>query len=129
MACQNTCKLCENLVISTSVTFAGGNLTIDIPAGAYQNCHKYCLVIAQAIPDTTTITAPVLITIGGAATTYPVVDRCGAPVTASQVRTRTRYSTRVVTGATGGSFKLLSCLKSNQNVLNSLPAPAAAETV
>ena len=126
MACSNVCKLCDNLVISATVTYTAPNLVVDIPAGTYGNGCKYCLVIAQAIPTTATIAAPVVITIGGAATQYPLVDCCGAPVTASQISTRTRYSTRVVTSATGGSFKLLSnCIRSNANNLASLPAPTA----
>lgn len=128
MACTNECKLCDKLIISDAVTFADGTLTIDIPLESgttYNNGCKYCLVIAQAIPDTTTINAPVVITIGGVATpTYPLVDNCGRQVVASQIRTRRRYSTRVVTDATGGTFKLLGCLQSSQAVLPSLPAQA-----
>lgn len=127
MACSNVCKLCDNLIISATVTFTTPNLVVNIPAGTYGNGCKYCLVIAQSIPTDTTIAAPVVITIGTDTTTlYPLVDCCGAPVTASQISTRTRYSTRVVTSATGGSFKLLSnCIRSNANNLASLPAPAA----
>ena len=51
------CTLCSRLVISESVTFAADALTINIPAGSYDNCGKYCIVIAQAIPDETTINA------------------------------------------------------------------------
>lgn len=126
MACANTCKLCDNLIISTGVSFTGGNLVIDIPAGNYTNCGKYCIVVAQTIPAATTITAPVVITIGGVTTTtYPLLDRCCSQVTACQIQTRTRYSTRVSTTPTGGSFKLLGCIKSNANNLVSIPAPTA----
>lgn len=124
MGCSTECKLCDNLIISDAVTFAGGVLTIDIPEGSYRNGCKYCIVIAQAIPDTTTINAPVVITIGGVATpTYPLLDRCCRQVLASQISTRRRYSTRVVTNATGGNFKLLGCIKSNEVALPALPAP------
>lgn len=126
MACRNSCKLCDKLIISNSVTFADGTLTIDIPAGTYSNGCAYCLVIAQAIPDATTINAPVVITIGGvAAPTYPMVNSCCTPIVASQIKTRTRYKFKVATTATGGSFKILSCIQS-ANVLASLPVPAAA---
>lgn len=130
MACKNMCRLCDNLIISSAVTFADGTLTIDIPAGTYANGGKYCIVVAQNIPTTTTITAPVVITIGGVATpTYPLMDKCCRQVTASQIRTRTRYSTRVATTSTGGSFKLLGSITSAENQLASLPVPAeAAET-
>lgn len=107
MACKNVCRLCDRLVISEDVTFAGGTLTINIPAGSYANGEKYCLVIAQAIPAATTITAPVVITIGDGTEEYPLTGCDCAQLTAAAVRTRTRYATRVATTATGGTFKLL----------------------
>ena len=79
MACKTSCKLCPHLVLSQSVTFANDTLTINIPAGAYQNGEKYCLVIAQALPDTATINAPVVITIGAGTTAYPLTDCTAAP--------------------------------------------------
>lgn len=68
---------------------------------------KYCIVIAQAIPAGTTISSPVYITIGTGLAGYPLMDKCCRQVTACGVRTRTKYSTRVVTTSTGGSFRLL----------------------
>ncbi len=106
MACKPVCKLCDKLVLSQSVTFAGGNLVINLPAGSYDNGCKYCIVVAQAIPAAT-INAPVVITIGTGTQQYPLTNRCCAQVTACGIRTRTRYSTVVSTSATGGTFKLL----------------------
>lgn len=100
-------KLCRRLVLSQSVTFAGGTLVINIPAGSYGNGERYCLVIAQAIPTETTITAPVVITIGDGTVQYPLQNRCCAPVTACGIRTRMRYATVVATSPTGGVFKML----------------------
>lgn len=127
MACSNVCKLCDNLIISTNVQLLAGNVVVSIPAGNYGNGCKYCIVIAQAIPTEATLATNVVIAIGADTTTqYPLVDCCGSPITASQISTRTRYSTRVVTNTTGGSFKLLSnCIRSNRNVLTSIPAPTA----
>ena len=105
--CSNVCKLCDQLIISQAVTFADGTLTINIPAGSYKNGCKYCIVIAQTIPAATTITAPVVITIGDGAEEYPLTNRCCAQVVASALRTRTRYATVVGTDATGGVFKML----------------------
>ena len=68
MACKPVCRLCDRLVLSESVTFTGGNLIVNLPAGSYQNNKKYCVVIAQSIPDTTTINAPVYFTIGAGTT-------------------------------------------------------------
>jgi hypothetical protein len=96
------------LVISQAVTFAGGNLVINLPAGSYDNGCKYCIVVAQTIPAATTITAPVFVTIGDGTELYPLNNKCCAQVTACAIRTRTRYSTVVSTNATGGAFKLLS---------------------
>lgn len=107
MACKPVCKLCKRLIISQSVTFTGGTLIVNIPAGSYQDGCKYCIIIAQAIPSTTTINAPVVITIGTGTVQYPLVNRCCAQLTACGVRTRTKYSTCVATSATGGTFKLL----------------------
>lgn len=64
MSCKPVCKLCNHLVLSQAVAFTGGNLEINLPAGSYNNGEKYCIVIAQSIPDTTTINAPVYFTIG-----------------------------------------------------------------
>ena len=109
MACKPTCRLCDRLIISQSVTFTDGNLIVNIPAGSYNNGCKYCIVIAQAIPAATTINAPVVITIGTGTVQYPLTNRCCAQVTACGIKTRTKYSTVVSTSTTGGSFKMLGC--------------------
>lgn len=129
MACENVCKLCKKLIISDAVTYtaATNSLTIDIPAGTYYRGQKYCLVVAQAIPDTTTINALVYVSIGGDTTTlYPLV-RCNCTqVTACSIRTRTKYSTVVVTDSATGSFRLLGDVPcSPNNALASLPVTAA----
>lgn len=128
MSCKPVCKLCDNFVISQSVTFTDGNLVINLPAGSYQDCHKYCIVIAQAIPATTTINAPVVFTIGTGTEQYPLTNRCCAQVTACGIRTRTRYSTVVSTSATGGTFKMLGtscpCPTNNLEAIDGT-APAA----
>lgn len=107
MSCKPICKLCDKLIFSQAVTFAAGTLTVNLPAGSYQNGCKYCVVIAQAIPTTATIAAPVVFTIGTGTETYPLVNRCCAPVTACGIRSRTRYSVVVATDAAGGTFKML----------------------
>lgn len=107
MACKNVCKLCDRLIISQSITFTGGNLVVNLPAGSYSNNCKYCIIFAQTIPTTTTIGAPVVFTVGTGTQQYPLVNRCCRPVTACGVRTRTRYSVCVETTATGANFKML----------------------
>ena len=107
MACRNVCTLCDKLVISQSVTFDAGTLVINIPAGSYGDGEKYCIVVAQAIPETATITAPVVITIGDGTEQYPVTGACCAQLVACQIRTRTRYAMRVATTPTGGTFRMI----------------------
>ena len=107
MACKNVCRMCDRLVISTAVSFANGNLVITIPEGNYRNNCKYCIVLAQKIPDTTTINAPVVIQIGTGPVLYPVTKRNCAQLTACGIRTRTKYSTIVRTSADSGTFQLL----------------------
>lgn len=126
--CKTSCRLCRNLVISTAVAFdaATNTLNITIPERAYDNCEKVCIVIAQTIPATTTISALVNIVVG--ASTFPLVKCNCAQATACEVRTRTRYSTRVVTDTTSGAFRLLgkvSCYV--PDVLDTLPITAATE--
>lgn len=126
MACKNVCRLCDRLIISQAVSFTGGNLVVNLPAGSYQNGQKYCIVVAQAIPDATTINAPVYITIGAGAALYPLTKCSCAQVTACGIRTRTKYSTIVSTTATGGTFKLLgrpACAPNNQLVAVDGTAP------
>lgn len=134
MKCNNCCKLCENLIISQSVTVVTVNgidtLVIDLPSRNYGNKCKYCIVIAQSIPDTATINMPVAFSIGGDTTTvYPFVRYNCSQITACGVRTRTKYPTIVSTNAASGVFKSLggvSCCPINN--LASLPAPVATVT-
>lgn len=130
MACKTSCKLCDNLVISQSLTIVAVNgvdtLVIDLPTRAYNDGCKICVIIAQNLPAETTIFTPVAFSIGGDTTTvYPFVRCDCSQVTACAIRTRTRYSTKVSTNAIGGVFKSLgglSCCPSNN--LLSLPVPA-----
>lgn len=128
MSCSNYKRLCNRLVISQAVTFTGDNLVINLPAGNYLNGEKYCIIVAQNIPTTTTINAPVVITIGTDTTTYPLTNCDCSTVYACSINRRTRYSVCVSTNLTSGTFRLLGKLPCSQcaNNLISLPAPAAA---
>lgn len=129
MACQNICKLCNHLVISTSVAFDAttNTLTITIPNGSYQDGEKYCIVVAQTIPTNTTVAALVSISTNGG--TFPLTKCNCAQVTACEIKTRTKYSTRVQTNTTSGVFRLLSipkcCPPSN---LSELPTTTTTAT-
>ena len=130
MACKPSCRLCKNLIISQSVTVVTvdgvDTLVVDLPVGNYGDNCKYCIVIAQTIPDTATINMPVAFSIGGVTTTvYPFVRCDCSQVTACAIRTRTRYSTIVSTSATSGVFKSMGglCPCPTNNLL-SLPVEA-----
>ena len=128
MSCKTVCRLCDRLILSQAVTFADGTLTINLPAGSYNDGQKYCIVVAQAIPEATTISASVVITIGTGTEEYPLTNRCCAQLTAASLRTRTRYATVVSTSATGGTFKLLgkaSCAPANNLTAIDGTAPVA----
>ncbi len=128
MSCKNVCRLCDRLIISEEVTFDGTSLVINLPAGSYADGCKYCIVVAQTIPAATTITAPVVITIGDGTEEYPLTNSCCAQLTACAIRTRTKYSTVVSTSATGGTFKMLgkACCAPN-NALAAIDGTAPAD--
>lgn len=131
MSCNSVCKFCNKLIFSQSVTFTGGNVVINIPAGSYSNNSKYCICVIQPIPTTATINAPVFITIGTGTVLYPLTTKNCRQVTACGIRTRTRYSTCVVTNATGASFRMLGqpcCSPNNQLASVNGTAPVAADT-
>lgn len=123
--CINTkCQLCRNLVISTAVTVVTiegtDTLVIDVPAGFYADNGKVCLVVAQTIPTTATLTMEVAISIGGdTSVVYPVLNCDCTQVTACAIRTRTKYALRVNTTAISAVFKSL-------NKLNCYPADTLA---
>lgn len=127
MNCNPAKKICDRLVVSTAVTFTDGNLVVNLPAAAYNNGERYCIVVAQNIPDTTTITAPVVFTIGDGTTTYPLLNCNCAPVTACAINRRTRYSVKVNTGIQSGVFSLIGRLPCTScvNYAASLPIPEA----
>ena len=126
--CGYVKRLCPRLVFSEAVTFTAPNLIIDLPAGAYNDCQKYCIVITNTIPAATVREAPVFFTIGGGAVLYPFVSCDGTQLTERNIDTRTRYSVCVDTTATGGSFRLLgkACVLPTNNNLTSIDGTAPA---
>lgn len=123
MECVKNCRLCNKFILSQSIVYNStvNQLIIDLPAGSYGNCQKYCIVLAQSIPAETTINAQVVFTIGGDATVgYPFLNQDCTPIYASQVRTRKVYPTRVNTSVESGVFKYIGncCLPSNATTVN-----------
>lgn len=129
MYCNNVCRLCNNLVISTAIAYDSNTntLNITIPNNSYRCNDKVCIVVAQSIPETTTINAQVYIFVGQSS--FPLVNKNCTPVVACQIRSRTKYSTCVKTTSTSGSFRLLCNLcNSYQNNLIALPVVEATPT-
>lgn len=133
MSCKPICQLCDKIRISQAITFSNGTLIINLPAGNYEDCGKYCIVLAQSIPSTTTINSPVVVTVGDGTQQYPLTNCNCSPVTACSLRTRTRYSVCVSTTATGGTFRLIGkpcCAPKNQlqSINGTVPATPAVAT-
>lgn len=129
--CKPVCRLCGRIRISTAVNVVDGNIVINLPAGSYNNCEKYCIIVAQNIPATAPIGANVLISIGGGAVQYPLVSCNCQPVNVCAIRTRTRYAVCVETTATGGVFRMIGrgcCAPTNNlaSINGTVPAPAGA---
>ena len=125
---MSNCKLCSRSIISQSITFDGTSLVVNLPNDNYGNKQKYCIILAQSIPDETTINAPVIFTIGTGTVQYPFVNNDCTPILASQVRTRRVYRTKVSTGVNDGVFKYVGdcCLPSNSTtVVDSIPVDEA----
>ena len=129
--CVQNCRLCDKFILSQAITFDGTSLVVNLPVGNYGNGCKYCIVLAQTIPETTIINAPVVFTIGTGTVQYPFVNCDCTPIYASQVRTRRIYSTRVNTAVNDGVFKYIGkcCLPSNATTLvQSIPTEEATPT-
>lgn len=130
--CVQNCRLCNKFILSQSIVFNStvNQLIVDLPAGSYGNCQKYCIVLAQSIPTDTTLNAQVVFTIGGDATVgYPFLNKDCTPIYASQVRTRRLYPTRVNTAVNTGVFKYIgnNCLPSTGiTVGTSIPVATTA---
>ena len=125
---MSNCKLCSRSIISQSITFNGTSLVVNLPNDNYGNKQKYCIILAQSIPDETTINAPVVFTIGTGTVQYPFVNNDCTPILASQVRTRRVYRTKVNTGVNDGVFKYVGdcCLPGNSTtVVDSIPVDEA----
>lgn len=135
MECVKNCRLCNKFILSQSIVFnpTVNQLIVDLPAGSYGNCQKYCIVLGQSIPTNATINAEVVFTIGGNQTiAYPFLNKDCTPIYASQVRTRRIYPTRVNTAVNLGVFKYIGdcCLPSNATTINqSIPVSATTTVV
>lgn len=131
MSCKNCSKLCDRLRITTAVNIVGTTVVYNLPAGGYNDCETYCIILAQNVPSTAQIGASIAFSIGGTAIQYPLVSCNCRPITSCGVRGRTRYKVKVETTATGAVFKMLSkpcCSPSNRLASVNGVAPTTAAT-
>lgn len=93
-----------------AVTFADGTLTINLPQRTYSSGCPYFLRLNLDIPDTATVGAPVVVTIGAGTVEYPLIDMTGAQVTAERLRSGYSYPVAVVGNGGTGAFRILAPL-------------------
>ena len=113
-------------ILTNAVTVSGSNLVLALPEMTFDNCHQYCIRIAQDIPATATNLMNVAIQIGATATLYPIVRKCGHYLYANQVRTRRNYL--LLAAGDTQRFVLLNGYICGQNcgTITTIPAPATA---
>lgn len=126
MECIRNCKLCNNLILSTAINYdtATNTVIVGLPANTFGNCQKYCIVLAQTIPEAATINSQVVFTVGTNPTQYPFLNKNCVLVYATQIRTRRIYPVKVSTTINNGVFKYvgncpLPCV--NRTVSDNLP--------
>lgn len=126
MECIKNCKLCKRFVLSTAINYDATTNTVivGLPADTFENCQKYCIVLAQTLPVAATINSQVVFTVGTNPTRYPFVNKDCVPVYVSQVRTRRIYPIKVTTTINEGVFRYvgncpLPC--ANRSISDSLP--------
>lgn len=133
MECVKNCKLCDKFILSTAINYdsATNQVIVALPANAYGNCQKYCIVLAQSLPTAARINAQVVFSIGSNPTRYPFVNRDCTPIYVSQIRARRVYSTRVNTAVNTGVFKYIGncCLPSNNITVNTAIPVSTSTTV
>lgn len=93
-----------------ALTFADGTLTINLPQRSYNSGCPYCLRLIDPIPDTATVGADVVITIGTGTVEYPLLDYAGIPVTVERLRSGYSYPVAVVGNGASAAFKVLAPL-------------------
>lgn len=109
MECIKNCKLCERLILSTAINYdaATNTVIVALPATSFENCRKYCIVLAQAIPEAATINAEVVFTVGTNTAQYPFLNKNCVPVAVTQIRTRRIYPVKLSTSIGNGVFKYI----------------------
>lgn len=90
------CGGCKHFYKTVSVTLVSNVLRLAIqPTGNLTNKEKFCICIAQPIPEGVTSANSVFISINGVG--YPLRTRCGNNVAGDQVRSRMVLHTNIAT--------------------------------
>lgn len=107
MGAFKTLRIDPRSVTAESVTFAGSTLTINVPQRTFYVGCPYFLRITEEIPETATVNAPVVITIGDGTVEYPLMKLFGGQAIAANLRSGYSYPIMLVQGGTNGAFRLL----------------------
>ena len=98
-------------ITEESITFSAGTLPINIPQRAYNSGCPYFLSLVDVIPATTTVGAPVVITIGDGTVEYPLIGCNGVALTAENIRSGYSYPVTVISNNSTGAFKLIAPIR------------------
>lgn len=91
------CGGCLHFFKSLSITLATDVLTITLPAETVRNREKFCICLAQNIPEGATANTIVNIAVTGITAPFPLLTKCGNRVYADQLRSRTVLHTIALT--------------------------------
>lgn len=82
------CGGCIHFYRSLSITLTGDVLTITLPSETVRNREKFCICLAQNIPEGVTANTTVNIAVTGITDPFELLNRCGNRVYGDQLRTR-----------------------------------------
>lgn len=82
------CGGCIHFIKSTAITVTGGNVIITLPSETVRNCEKFCICLAQNIPEGATSDTPVFVEFTEITGTFSLINRCGNRVYGDQLRSR-----------------------------------------
>ena len=91
------CGGCLHFFRSLSITLAADVLTITLPAETVKNLEKFCICLAQNIPDGVTANTTVVIAVTDITAPFPLLTKCGNRVYGDQLRTRSVLHTIALT--------------------------------
>lgn len=82
------CNGCLHFVKTLSITLTGTVLTLTIPAETIRNREKFCICLAQSIPNGVDANTTVNVAVTNVTAPFMLIDRCGNKIYGDQLRTR-----------------------------------------